>query len=241
MMSQPRAKTRLLSFAALLLTVVLIAAPASADVPPGREFEHQVRELFFRGLRGDMEAFAGAMELCEKALAANPDDAEALVWRGSGTLFRAGQAFQGGDWQTGTTLWQEGLDEMERAVRLAPEDVAVRIPRGATLIGSSRAVPSPQQARQLLEVAVEDYEKVLEIQTPYFDKLSEHARGELLIGLIEAYARLGDEARADALVARLRREVADSEYSLAVDRALEADEGLARLAQRTCGGCHGGE
>jgi len=224
---------------AALMGVALVGASEKAE-SRGREFEYQVRELFFKGLRGDSEAFAAAMVLCEEALAKDSDDAEALVWRGSGTLFRAGQAFESGDWQTGTALWQEGLDEMARAVELAPDQVSVRIPRGATLIGTSRAVPSPQQARGLLEIAVEDYEKVLEIQAPYFDQLSDHARGELLIGLVEAYARLGNEPRALELVDRLRREVADSEYATAVDTALAGEQGLSELAQRACSGCHHG-
>jgi len=74
------------------------------------------------------------MKLTEDTLAKDPNHAGARVWHGSGVLYLSGQAFQKGDQQNGMKLWRQGLDEMEQAVRLAPNNVAVLIPRGATLI-----------------------------------------------------------------------------------------------------------
>ena len=104
-----------------------VAKPAAA------RFDMEVRADFFAGFTGDETAFTRAMARCEEVLAGNPVHAEALVWHGSGTLNLAGRAFQRGDIKTGLELWTKGLAEMNKAVELAPDDVAVRIPRGATL------------------------------------------------------------------------------------------------------------
>jgi hypothetical protein len=50
---------------------------------------------------------------------------------------------------------------MDDAVTLEPENVAVLIPRGATLLEASREVPIAGQARALLARGVADYEQVL--------------------------------------------------------------------------------
>src|SRR5215813_11117030 len=155
-------------------------------------FDFLVRADFFAGFAGDQAALDRAMKVCEDTLAKNPNHAEALVWNGGGLVFRAGQAFTRSDIRTGTELWDKGLAEMDRAVDLSPNNVGVLIPRGASLLTVSRFVPDKTTSRSLLEKGIGDYEKVLQIQQPYFSKLSSHARSELLIGLAEGWARLGN-------------------------------------------------
>jgi hypothetical protein len=183
-------------------------AGQAGAVPTGR-FDMAVRADFFAGFSGDMVRFDRAMALCESVLASEPDHAEALVWHGSGILFRAGQAFQAGDFQKGGELWGRGMAEMSRAVSLQPENVGVRIPRAATLTEASRQMP-PAQAGPVLKLAVDDYEKVLALQAPYFDKLSDHARGELLFGLADGWARLGDQEKARGFFMRLTSSASSS-------------------------------
>jgi tetratricopeptide (TPR) repeat protein len=207
-------------------------APKTA-VPPGR-FDMAVRADFFVGFSGDMDRFERAITLCETMLAANPDHAEALVWHGAGMAFRAGLAFRSGDPQKGIELWGRGMAEMERAVSLQPDNVAVRIPRGASLLEASRQMP-PAQATPILELAVDDYERVLALQSPYFDKLSDHARGELLFGLADGWARLGDKEKARTYFAQLTSSASSSgrvTYAKAwLDGAPPANVGR-------CIGCH---
>ena len=143
-------------------------------------FDYLVRADFFAGFAGDQPALERGMKVCEDTLAKNPNHAEALVWHGGGLVFIAGQAFQKADIRKGTELWDRGLREMDRAVELEPGSVGVLIPRGATLLAASRFVPDRAGGRALLEKGVGDYEKVLDLQKPYFAKLSGHARGELL-------------------------------------------------------------
>ncbi len=203
-----------------------------------RSFEFQVRAPFFRGIEGDAEQFALAMRICEEKLAEDPDHAEALVWHGAGLFFEAGTAFQQGDFPNGSKKWTDGLAKMQRAVDLSPRDVAVRIPRGATLLQASRNTPIPSQATQLLELAVTDYEVTYDLQRSYFDKLSEHARGELLLGLLDGYQRLDRPDQVEETLDRIRTSLAGSDYLTQVETALATDNGLQGLGERTCSGCH---
>ena len=168
-----------------------------------------VRADMFAGLAGDAARFAKAMEACERTLAREPKHPEALVWHGSGLFFQAGQAFQQGDMAKGGPLWDRGLAEMNEAVSLAPDSLAVVIPRGAVLLQAARFVPPPM-AEPLLKTGVGDYEHVLELQRSYFHTLGDHPKGELLFGLADGYARLGDKVKARAYFERLIAEAPTS-------------------------------
>src|SRR5262245_35444171 len=156
-----------------------------------QRFDMLVREDFFAGMSGDTARFEKAMKVTEDTLSKDPNHAEAKVWHGSGVLFRAGQAFQKGDFQKGMKAWDEGLAEMEQAVNRATSNVAALIPRGATLIATSRFTP-PEFGKPILQTGVGDYEKVLKIQEPSFAQMSAHSKGELLMGLADGWNRLGN-------------------------------------------------
>jgi tetratricopeptide (TPR) repeat protein len=197
---------------AWLVAVGWTLSPAAQSAPPAApvgRFDFAVRADLFAGFTGDTARFAKAMALCEETLKADPNHAEALVWHGSGLLFQGGQAFQSGDNAKGMELYGRGLGEMNRAVALAPDSVAVRVPRGATLFDATRYMP-PAQAQALLKLALSDYERALAIQEPGLSKLSDHARGELLFGLAEGYARASDTERAKLFFARVVKEAPKS-------------------------------
>lgn len=200
-------------------------------------FDFLVRGDFFAGFAGDQAALDRGMRACEDALAKNPNHAEALVWRGGGLVFLAGQSFQKGDIRKGVELWDRGLREMDRAVEIEPRSVAVLIPRGASLLTASRFVQDKAAGRELLEKAVGDYEKVLELQKAYFARLSGHARGELLFGLAEGWVRLGDTEKARAYFQRIISECKDSGRH--PQAAAWLDKGtLAGTNPMSCTGCH---
>src|SRR5665647_690939 len=125
-----------------ILCLVLVAAcshskptPAVKPVPPeapvAERFDEKVREDFFDGLRGDTAAMDRAMKICEETLAKDPKHPEAMVWHGAGIVGRSSLAFRTGDRAKGIELYTAGLAEMDAAVELAPNNVGVRIPRGA--------------------------------------------------------------------------------------------------------------
>jgi tetratricopeptide (TPR) repeat protein len=159
-----------------------------------------------------------------------------MVWHGSGLLFEAGQAFQKGDTDAGGSLWSKGLQEMSTAVALAPDNVGVRIPRGAVLLQATRFMPA-DAARPLIETAVDDYERVLAIQEPYFATLGDHPKGELLFGLAEGYSRLGRLDKARAYFERLTKDAPASGQAPKAKQWL-ADGTLPPQRGLGCVGCH---
>jgi tetratricopeptide (TPR) repeat protein len=190
-------------------------------------------------MAGNDEALARGMKVCEDVLARDPKNAEALIWHGSGTMFQSGKLFQAGDIAKGQELWQKGMKEMDDAVEIAPDRVSVRIPRGAVLLSVSRFLPGPEMARPLLEKAVGDYEHTLELQKQVFDTLGAHPRGELLLGLADGHARLGDEDKARAYFERIQAMLPGTVYANSAAKWIQTKA----LAPREAGclGCHVGK
>ncbi len=201
-----------------------------------QRFDLKVRQDFFAGFSGDTDALTRGMRACDAALAENPKNAEAIVWHGSGLLFQAGQAFQGGDQQTGMSLWTRGLAEMHAAVDLEPDSVGVRIPRGAVLLQMSHYLPSPEMAKPLIEDGLSDYQRTYDLQKPYFETLGAHPRGELLFGLAEGYSRAGDEAKARKFFELIRASLPDTAYAKRAGVWMETKS--LPVDQTRCVGCH---
>jgi tetratricopeptide (TPR) repeat protein len=225
----------------LLMTIVTLSlALALGTVYPAAQrperFDDVVREDFFAGFAGDAERLAKGMATCERVLAENPAHAEAMVWHGTGLLAQAGAAFNAGDQKRGAELWARGLGETDKAVSLAPNNPGVLIPRAAVLLQATRAMPE-NVARPLIASALANYERVLELQKDTFQSLGDHPKGELLFGLAEGYARLGDLAAARRYFERL---VVDAPGSGQAPRArtwLESGS-LPSVGGLGCVGCH---
>jgi tetratricopeptide (TPR) repeat protein len=218
------------------LLFALVIAPQAAPRSTAPRFDMIVRSDFFAGFAGDEARLKKGMDACERMLAEDPTHAEALVWHGSGLAFQAGVAFRTGDTQTGGSLWSRGMEEMDRAVSLAPDNVGVRIPRGALLLQATRFMP-PETTRPLIEKAVGDYEHVLQLQSSYFSTLGDHPKGELLFGLAEGYSRLGQLDKARMYFERL---TSDAPTSGQVPKAKQwlADGTLPKGQGLGCVGCH---
>jgi len=213
-------------------------APAEQSQSQSRErFDFLVRADFFAGYAGDQSALDRAMKVCEDTMAKNSSHAEALVWHGGGLVFIAGQAFRRSDFRKGAELWDRGLQEMDRAIEIEPGNFGVLIPRGATLLEASRFVPDKAAQHGLLEKGIGDYERVLELQKPYFNKLSGHARGELLFGLAEGYERLGNVEKARVYFQRIVTECKDSGRQAQAAIWLEKGTLKGGVAM-SCTGCH---
>ncbi len=227
------------------------ADPEDAEAEPGPDdradagastagrFDLLVRADFFAGLDGDLERLDRAMALCEATLAERPDHAEALVWHGSGLIQRAGLAVETGDLSASEKLLAEGLAEMHRACVLQPDHVGVLIPRAATLIGIGRIVDFPEHERlALLSLGVYDYERTLRIQSSYFDMLTSHARGELLMGLADGWHQLGNHDKAGTYFQRIVDDAPGSRPAELAELYLEGRLDPKALADRKCAGCH---
>lgn len=205
------------------------------SAPRSERFDMKVRNDFFAGFAGDKDALDRALKASEDALAANPKNAEAMVWHGTGVYFQSGEAFRSGDSARGVELYTKAMQEMDGAVALEPQNAAVLIPRAAALLAGSENMP-PDRARPLIEKAVHDYETTLEIQKDYFDTLGTHPRGEILQGLARAYDRLGDRQKAQTYYQRIQNELKATPYAKRAGLWMET-KSLPR-EQTGCIGCH---
>jgi tetratricopeptide (TPR) repeat protein len=197
-------------------------------------FDFQVRNYFFAGLAGDAASLQKGMKICEGILAKDPKQPEALVWHGTGLISESRDAFQKGD-QNGAELWQRGLDEMDEAATLAPNDLGVRIVRGAVLLVASQYLPA-EAAHPLIEKGVSDYEKAYAVQGPDLTHLGTHKSGELMIGLADGYARLGQQDKAQQWFERIQKELPGSPYAKSAATWLETKTLAPR--QAGCLSCH---
>ena len=222
--------------ALLVLALSTSLATSLADLAQQR-FDFKVREDMFAGMDGDTAAFDRAMKLIADTLAADPDHAEALVWRGDGRLFLAVQAFQRGATAEGQALTAQGTADMDRAVALAPNDIAVRVPRAAALLPFARGMRrfDRPEADRMTRTAIGDFEFVVAISTPWWGKLTEHGGGELLGALADGWLQLDDVAKASPYLDRMTNELPDTPY--AKNATLRRADPASRVPL-TCLGCH---
>jgi hypothetical protein len=159
------------------------------------------------------------------------------VWRGDGRLFMAGQAFQRGAFTEGQTLAAQATADMDRAVALAPDDIAVRIPRAAALLPFARGMRpfNRPEADRLTRTAIGDFEFVVSASTPRWSKLGEHGRGELLGALADGWLTLGEATKANAYLDRMTSELPGTPY--AKNAAMRRADPAAKVPL-TCLGCH---
>jgi tetratricopeptide (TPR) repeat protein len=228
----------LLLIAALAVIALVSALEVSYSAAPPLRFDELIRDDFFAGLGGDQARLDRAMRFAEQALAGNPDHAPALVWHGSGLIYRSAAVFRAGDRAGALDLVDRGLAEMDRAVRLAPDDITVLIPRGATLLRLAETPAFAPRAAGWLDAAVANYRHALALEGARFDRRPEHARGELLGGIAEGLDRLGKTAEARDVLRRIVADVPSSIYSTRAEAWLTTQPAGPR-PRLTCVGCHG--
>ena len=220
---------------AVLTVMLAFAVPPAAQTVTMDRFDHLVRADFFAGFRGDTARLARGMKLCEEALAANADHPDALVWHGAGLMFLAGEAAVRQDTETARERARRGEAEMDRALTLAPDSLSVILVRAVVLSASAPRVSDRARGEVMQRAAVVGFEKALAMQTPYLEELSEHSRGELLGGLAEGWARLGDTEKSRAYLNRIAAELPETRYAARAKAWLEDGP---QAGPMTCLTCH---
>lgn len=216
-------------------SVVTVIGIGVVALIAAERFDMKVRNDFFAGFSGNQEALERGIKAAEETIAANPKHAEAKVWHGAGLFYQSGQYMRKGDSAKSMELSKRGLAEMEEAESLEPQNVAVLIPRGATLLTASRFMPRSEFSLALTQQGLADYEKTYQLQISYFDKLGDHPRGELLFGLAEGYARVGEPEKARLYFEKLAA-LGPASGHLEQAKAYLAD-GVAPV-RANCVGCH---
>ena len=191
---------------------LLLAALGAAAVAAER-FDYEVRDDMFRAFGANEAALKSAMARIDAALAAEPDHAEALVWRGAATYWKAGQAYRAGDVEGGRMLATAAMADLDRAITLQPRAIGVLIPRAAVLLVAARNQPDPARAHDLAALAAAGYETALALRRPAFDRLGQHNRGEYLSGLAEAWAIAGEREKSETYLRRILAELPNSPYA----------------------------
>jgi tetratricopeptide (TPR) repeat protein len=176
-------------------------------------FDYQVRDDMFRAFGGNEAAFKNAMSIIDQKLSEDPDHAEALVWRGAGRYWKAGQTFAIGDVAGARALAIVAMADMDRAVALQPRAVGVLVPRASVLLPAARNQRDPARARDLATRAAADFETALAIRQPVFATLPQHNRGEYLSGLAESWALAGNQEKAEGYLRRILAELAGTPYA----------------------------
>jgi tetratricopeptide (TPR) repeat protein len=189
-------------------------------------FDYQVRDDMFRAFGGNEAAFKNAMSIIDQTLSEDPDHAEALVWRGAGRYWKAGQAFAIGNVTGARDLATLAIADMDRAVALQPRAIGVLVPRASVLLPAARNQRDPARARDLAARAATDFETALAIRQPVFASLPQHNRGEYLSGLAESWALAGDQDKAEGYLRRILAELGGTPY---------AQRAAAKLANWTIG------
>jgi pimeloyl-ACP methyl ester carboxylesterase len=200
-------------------------------------FDFKVREDMFAGFDGDKAALGRAMALIADTLTRDPDNAEALSWRGAGRLFLAGEAFRQQAMNEGLTLASQGVADLERGVALKPDSIGTRAARGPALLIYARGLRSFDKARAdaLTALAITDFDYILRANALGWSTLAEHDRGEILGALADGWLQLGESEKANAYLDRMIRELPGTPY--ATNAALHRADRTAK-APLTCLGCH---
>ena len=208
----------------------------SFAVANGQErFDIQVRDDMFRGLAGNEAAFKSVMLAIEEKLTEDPDHAAALVWRGAGRYWSAGQLFRSGDVAAAQSMARAAMADMDRAVELQPASIEVLIPRATVLLAAARNQRDPERTRDLAGRAATAFESAFAMRQAAFDQLGQHNRGEYLSGLAESWALAGDRVKAEVYLRRTLSELPDTRY---------AERAAAKLADwndrqpLNCQSCH---
>lgn len=218
-------------------TLAAVAILSAGVLLSQDRFDFTVRNYFFAGLAGDRASLDKGMKICEGILAKDPKQPEALVWHGTGLITESREAVQRGDQPSGGELLRRGLEEMDQAAELAPGDLGVRIVRGAVLLVASQYFPQ-EAARPLIEKALTDYEKAYSVQGPDLSGLGTHESGELMIGLADGYARLGQTDKAQKWFERIQKDLPGTPYAKSATTWLLTRNLAPR--QAGCLSCHAG-
>jgi tetratricopeptide (TPR) repeat protein len=219
-----------------MVVILVLAAVAGAQNP---DILNSAGQDLLAALKGDMVRFERGMKTLDDYLSKNPNDPAAKVLHGNGVMARSGEAFKTGDVANAMKLWQAGLDEMAQAVDAAPENVFVRARRGVFMITASRSTP-PEMSKPLLETAVVDFGKVLQIRERdrTLAERSVHQRGELLSSLADGWDRLGDHEKARGYFLRITKDLKGTVYEQRANAWLENKPEAKAADFFACTGCH---
>jgi tetratricopeptide (TPR) repeat protein len=161
-----------------------------------RAFEREVFADFVSAAQGDAEALERLVAICERAIAADAAHAEAIAWRGAAKLFEAGEASSNGDFRAAMAFTSASLADLARARELEPDNPGVRMVAAQTLLNLAENHPIPNMARGYAKQGIEDARAALVLLEDKWSQQPDDIKGRLLVGVAQAYDKLGEATKA---------------------------------------------
>jgi tetratricopeptide (TPR) repeat protein len=196
----------------------------------------QVMADLFSGLGGNAGALQRGLDFTVSILAANPNHAQALAWHGASTLYYSSTSPDLAALDR-IGLFQRATKEMDSAVGIAPDDVRVRMARGAVLRMLTPTMPRFGNVPGLIENARTDYQRMFDLRQGQLNTLSSHSLGELLQGLAELNSRQGKTADAEKYYGMIQSMLKGTDYAARAAEWMKTKQPLPQ-AQTNCVGCH---
>jgi len=153
-----------------------------------------------QAVAGDKSAVKKAIETAERALELDPGNALALAIRGSATTLRGRDAWL--PWKK-LDYVEEGCDDLDKAVEMAPNNVDVRLFRAV----NSLNLPG---FFKRLHYAVKDLKHIRSL--PYFDRLPADLRATVFYYSGIAYQKSGQVERGSQMLQQAVKAAPESEY-----------------------------
>ncbi|CAG7650264.1 hypothetical protein PAESOLCIP111_06043 [Paenibacillus solanacearum] len=154
----------------------------------------EVKKLHAKGVDGDKKAAKNANEKLAKLREAEPSDALIEAYYGSSLALLARDAAKPLE---KADKAQEGLDALNRAVKLDPGHKEIR------LLRANVCVRLPESYFQCSRTAIEDFTFLLDRYKENSSYLSHKQVSEILRQLSTAYQNAGNPAEASAVLQRL--------------------------------------
>jgi tetratricopeptide (TPR) repeat protein len=156
-----------------------------------RGFDRQVMVDFGKAAQGDEAARQRMLEACDRAIKAEGDNAEAIAWRGAARMFEAGTASEAGDFMAAMNHVNAALADLNKARELEPANPGVRVVAARMLLNLAKNHPIESMAKSYATQGIEDASAGLESLHENWDKQPSEVKGELLLGVAQAYDALG--------------------------------------------------
>jgi hypothetical protein len=186
------------TYIATLFAIILFVSVSTFAQTETSKFDNDLMTDFSKGMGGDEASLERAMAKAEKILAATPKDAQTLVWVGSATLAKSGQAFMSGNFAEGGKMWAEGRRKMDEAVSLDGDNIEVLMVRGSTYISASAKYPVKDEADKLRSLGTADLEKIISSTEGKTDGKSVAIRAKAISIFVKHYTETGDKEKAES-------------------------------------------
>jgi hypothetical protein len=182
----------------VLFAIICTASTFTFAQTETSKFDAELMSDFSKGMGGDDASLEKAFKKAEQILAANPKDAQTLVWLGSAILANSGKKFMSGNIPEGGKLWKEGRTKMDEAIAIDGENLEVLIVRGQTYLSASQQFPVKEEADRLRTLAVADLEKIITLTDGKTDGKSVGIRQQAIKQFVNFYTKTGDKEKAES-------------------------------------------